>query len=347
MQCCINCIGVAALNQHIYVVGGFDGTRQLSSVERYDTERLVWDKVAPIKIARSALSLTVLDGKLFAMGGFDGNNFLAIVEVYDPELNVWEEGTPLTSGRSGHASAVIYQPSGVPNYMDCLDSTFDPKSGGNPPTYPDQNGDSDMKPPPPAGGSTNSGGGSCNTLTSLSGNRCTNCNDKDSTLDTGQDNRSALADAFHSLCNSPAFGASGERPPTTGPDLNLNYFETCFLEIPPTTANEDGESSSTSSCTKKLDMKRSRIHSVDSNEFIPKKIPIKMHETDSEELAADLVVHDDDPKKCKRIFGQRRCNGTCPMTAFKNSLKKSFRDLVSPRNKTNKYCKFRCKNDIL
>lgn len=330
----VNCIGVAALNQYIYVVGGFDGTRQLSSVERYDTERVVWDKVAPIKIARSALSLTVLDGKLYAMGGFDGNNFLAIVEVYDPELNVWEEGTPLTSGRSGHASAVIYQPSCVPNYMDCLDSTSDPNSGGNPPTYPDQNGDSDMKPSPQAGGSTTSGGGSCNTLTSLSGNRCTNCNDKDS---------SALSEVFFSLCNLPAFETPGERPPATGPDLNLNYFDTSFLETSPTAASEDGESS----CFRKIDMKRSRNHSFDSNEFIPEKIPIKMHEPESEELVADLPDTVEDPKKYKRIFGQRRCNGECSVAAFKNSLKKSFRDLVSSRDRTNKYCKFQCKNEAL
>lgn len=81
--------------------------------------------VASIKIARSALSLTALDGKLYAMGGFDGNNFLSIVEVYDPKLNEWVEGTPLTSGRSGHASAVIYQPSCAQTFMDCNDVTFD------------------------------------------------------------------------------------------------------------------------------------------------------------------------------------------------------------------------------
>lgn len=328
------------------MVGGFDGTRQLASVERYDTERAVWDKVAPIKIARSALSLTVLDGKLYAMGGFDGNNFLAIVEVYDPELNVWEEGTPLTSGRSGHASAVIYQPSGIPNYMDCLDSTSDPKSGGNPPSYTDQNGDSDMKPSPSAGGSTTSGVGSCNTLTSLSGNRCRNCNDNDSTPESGQDNVTALSDGFLSLCNSPGFDTPREKPPATGPDLNLNYFDTCFREMPPTTASEDGESNSNSSCTKKIDMKRSRIHSFDSNEFIPKKTPIKLHEPDSEEVTAELL-NKDDPKKYKRIFCQRRCDHECTVTALKNSLKKSFRDLVSSRNRTNQYCKFRCKNETL
>lgn len=47
-------------------------------VERYDTENQIWETVDSIKIARSALSLTVLDGKLFAMGGFDGHQFLSM-----------------------------------------------------------------------------------------------------------------------------------------------------------------------------------------------------------------------------------------------------------------------------
>jgi kelch-like protein 19 len=62
--------GVAALNQYIYVVGGYDGHRQLNRVERYDTENDAWDSVASIRVARSALSVTILDGKLYAMGKF-------------------------------------------------------------------------------------------------------------------------------------------------------------------------------------------------------------------------------------------------------------------------------------
>lgn len=60
--------GVASLGQYIYVVGGYDGTGQLKSVERYDTEHDLWEYVSSVSIARSALSVTVLDGKLYAMG---------------------------------------------------------------------------------------------------------------------------------------------------------------------------------------------------------------------------------------------------------------------------------------
>lgn len=63
--------GVAALGNMIYVVGGYDGERQLNTVERYNTETNVWEFAAPMREARSALSVTVLDGKLYAMGKFN------------------------------------------------------------------------------------------------------------------------------------------------------------------------------------------------------------------------------------------------------------------------------------
>ena len=68
MQNCRSGSGVASLGQFIYVVGGFNGKSQMNSVERYDTERDTWEFVSPLSTARSALSVTVLDGKLYAMG---------------------------------------------------------------------------------------------------------------------------------------------------------------------------------------------------------------------------------------------------------------------------------------
>lgn len=155
----------------------------MDSVERYDTENQTWDTVAPIKIARSALSLTVLDGKLWAMGGFDGHSFLNIVELYDPALNKWEESTPLSSGRSGHASAVIYQPSCVNQYMECVEDQTN--RGRKPPD------DDEPKPGPSSGSgggsgcgstaprsSTQQSSGSSGHLHAFSGNRCTHCDDE-------------------------------------------------------------------------------------------------------------------------------------------------------------------------
>lgn len=156
----------------------------MASVERYDTENQVWDSVAPVKIARSALSLTVLDGKLYAMGGFDGHSFLSIVEIYDPIQDKWEESTPLSSGRSGHASAVIYQPSCVNQYMDCVEDQINRSK--KPPN------DDDTKPGPsnPSGASASKGPtqatGSSGHLHAFSGNRCDHC-ENENTIENQED----------------------------------------------------------------------------------------------------------------------------------------------------------------
>ena len=70
MKCCRSGAGVASLGQYIYAVGGYDGKSQLSSVERYDIERDIWEPVSSVSVARSALSLTALGGKLYAMGKY-------------------------------------------------------------------------------------------------------------------------------------------------------------------------------------------------------------------------------------------------------------------------------------
>lgn len=61
--------GVVALGQYIYVAGGMGTDGQLNSLERYDTEKDVWCVLNPMTVARSALTLAVLDNKIYAMGG--------------------------------------------------------------------------------------------------------------------------------------------------------------------------------------------------------------------------------------------------------------------------------------
>lgn len=187
--------GVAALNQFIYVVGGFDGRIQLSSVERYDTEQQVWDSVATILIARSALSLTVLDGKLYAMGGFDGQSFLSIVEVYDPAIDRWEEGTPLTTGRSGHASAVIYQPSCASIYMDCIEEPVEKND-------PSPDDDEKSNNGPTTSKNTSLPSTSTNALHSFSGNHCNHC-DNSQQSDTLDGDGQRKAHMEHLMTHGP------------------------------------------------------------------------------------------------------------------------------------------------
>lgn len=140
----------------------------------------------------------MLDGKLYALGGFDGHNFLSIVELYDPAQDKWEESTALTSGRSGHASAVIYQPSCASLYMDCMEDQINrskksPDDDENKPGPSNQGGSSVSKGP-------SHSNGSANHLHTFSGNRCTHC-DNTNTNDSEQEHMKQMMRQKQSLCS--------------------------------------------------------------------------------------------------------------------------------------------------
>ena len=77
--------GVAALDNKIYVTGGWDGTQYISSVDCYDLDTNTWTQMANMNIARSGHSLVSLHGRLYAIGG----DWVDDVEVYDPYSNTW------------------------------------------------------------------------------------------------------------------------------------------------------------------------------------------------------------------------------------------------------------------
>uniref|UniRef100_A0A8C7GW51 Kelch-like ECH-associated protein 1b n=1 Tax=Oncorhynchus kisutch TaxID=8019 RepID=A0A8C7GW51_ONCKI len=107
----LSCVkGVCALGNRIYVMGGYDGTNQLNTVERYDVETDTWSFAASMRHRRSALGVTAHHGKIYVLGGYDGNTFLDSVECYDPETDTWSEVTRMMSGRSGVGVAVTMEP---------------------------------------------------------------------------------------------------------------------------------------------------------------------------------------------------------------------------------------------
>lgn len=63
--------GVVSVESCIYVAGGMGPSGQLSSFEKYDTDKKVWTLLSPMLTARSALTLAVLENKIYAMGGYE------------------------------------------------------------------------------------------------------------------------------------------------------------------------------------------------------------------------------------------------------------------------------------
>uniref|UniRef100_A0A7I5E9E4 BTB domain-containing protein n=1 Tax=Haemonchus contortus TaxID=6289 RepID=A0A7I5E9E4_HAECO len=103
-------LGVAALDDHLYAVGGFDVYHDhgLNIVECYDVRRNEWTSVAPMGTGRSSLCVSVLDGCIYAVGGKSNGPVLSTVERFDPRVGRWEEVCPMSTPRYVHGSAVLH-----------------------------------------------------------------------------------------------------------------------------------------------------------------------------------------------------------------------------------------------
>ena len=86
---------------YLYAVGGYDGSNDLASVERYDPANNTWSACAAMSTKRSNFDVAVLVGHLYAVGGCDNSeNTLASVERYDPANNTWSACAAMSTTRS-------------------------------------------------------------------------------------------------------------------------------------------------------------------------------------------------------------------------------------------------------
>ncbi|CAH0755531.1 unnamed protein product [Diatraea saccharalis] len=98
-------LGVAAIGDVIYAVGGFDGVTGLSSAEALDLAAAepAWRPIASMATRRSSVGVAALGGRLYAVGGYDGasRQCLHSVERYDPATDRWEPVAAMSARRSG------------------------------------------------------------------------------------------------------------------------------------------------------------------------------------------------------------------------------------------------------
>lgn len=60
---------MAIIKLIIQLIGGYDGSSFLRSVEVYDPNYDAWKTIAPMNVKRSRVALTANMGKLYAIGG--------------------------------------------------------------------------------------------------------------------------------------------------------------------------------------------------------------------------------------------------------------------------------------
>ncbi|XP_050419085.1 kelch-like protein 10 [Patella vulgata] len=125
--------GTVALDQLIYIIGGFDGMEYFNSVRSFNPITKKWTEVAPMNAKRCYVSVAVLKGHIYAMGGFDGHVRQNTAERYMKKKNQWSLIQPMNHQRSDASSAglegKLYICGGF-NGQECLNSAeaYDPET---------------------------------------------------------------------------------------------------------------------------------------------------------------------------------------------------------------------------
>ena len=94
-------VTAAALENEIYVMGGFDGSGQVTdTVEVYSIANNSWTKGAPLPEPLHHTAAASYNGKIYVVGGYTSpwspSNKLFI---YDSLQNKWQEGNPMPTAR--------------------------------------------------------------------------------------------------------------------------------------------------------------------------------------------------------------------------------------------------------
>ena len=103
--------GTAVLYGNLFVVGGWDGNAQLSSMLCYNILRREWSATRPMQSPRYSLACAALRGLLYAVGGGTRINghivATAQVERFDPIRHCWEPLPPMRHARMSAACVAV------------------------------------------------------------------------------------------------------------------------------------------------------------------------------------------------------------------------------------------------
>ena len=92
---------LATHDEMIYLFGGRDEDRYVSTVFVYHPTTDTWAQSAPMSTERGFAAAAALDGHLYVVGGHDGERELTTCARYEPARETWKQCAPLTVGRGG------------------------------------------------------------------------------------------------------------------------------------------------------------------------------------------------------------------------------------------------------
>ena len=97
------------MDGRLYVFGGLNAEEEiLSSAERFDPERNIWEALLPMGAERKGAAAAAMGGRLYVFGGSNAQDYsLSSAERFDPERNLWEALPPMGSERAGASAAAM------------------------------------------------------------------------------------------------------------------------------------------------------------------------------------------------------------------------------------------------
>ena len=99
---------LVGVGQRFYSIGGFDGSKRLSSVDIYDPQTERWSEGPAMHTPRSAFGVACdSKGSIYCIGGYSSSQHIASVEIFDTKTRQWREGPPLQHARSYVQAAAI------------------------------------------------------------------------------------------------------------------------------------------------------------------------------------------------------------------------------------------------
>jgi N-acetylneuraminic acid mutarotase len=126
-------VGVAAVQNRIFVAGGFRGDGSTSStLEVYDASANAWSVLAPMPVAVNHPGAAAVNGRVYVIGGSLGSGASTdAVQEYDPARNDWGLKAPMPTARNAVVAGVhggrIYVAGGAPGgrVLEAFDPAVD------------------------------------------------------------------------------------------------------------------------------------------------------------------------------------------------------------------------------
>jgi N-acetylneuraminic acid mutarotase len=127
-------VTAAVLNNDIYVIGGFDGSGQVTDiVEVYNIANNSWTRASPLPEPLHHTAAASYNGKIYVVGGYTApwspiNNLF----IYDPLQNNWQEGRPMPTARgalnANFVNGTLYAIGGSSDRPLNSNEAYDPSS---------------------------------------------------------------------------------------------------------------------------------------------------------------------------------------------------------------------------